>query len=246
MTEQPLSHKKFRRSTNPPPARPLKLWNDRPGDIDARIEIIPLIDVIFCILTFFILASVGLSRQQAISLNLPKAASGTPQMREMLVVSLDDFGQVYVEKQAITRNQLLDAIKNYHQFNPNGVMVLNASRNASYNEVIQVLDVLRQVGGDRVALATLPGESDASANWNYPTTNPNPGGSSLPGNYAPPLQPTYPSTPSTGLNQYPPAATTPGLSGVPAPPNSTTPNSTTPGLSGTTTAPDANPTVPRR
>jgi biopolymer transport protein ExbD len=97
MTEQPIHRKKFRRSTNPPPARPLKLWHDRSDDIDARIELIPLIDVIFCILTFFILASVEFSRQQAISLNLPKASSGTPQMREMLVVSLDDFGQVYVE-----------------------------------------------------------------------------------------------------------------------------------------------------
>jgi biopolymer transport protein ExbD len=245
MTEQPSSPRKFTRSTNPPPARPLKLWNDRPGDIDARIEIIPLIDVIFCILTFFILASVGLSRQQAISLNLPKASSGTPQMREMLVVSLDDFGQVYVEKQPISRAQLLDAIKNYHQFNPNGVMVLNASRNASYNEVIQVLDVLRQVGGDRVALATLPGESDTSANWAYPTT-PNPGNPSLPGNYASPLQPTYPNTPSTGLGQYPPAVTTPGLSGVPAPPSSTVPNSATPGYLGLPNSSNLNPNRPRR
>jgi biopolymer transport protein ExbD len=39
-------------------------------------------------------------------------------------------------------------------------MVLNASRNASYNEVVGVLDLLRQVGGDRVALATLSGEAN--------------------------------------------------------------------------------------
>jgi len=58
-----------------------------------------LIDVIFCILTFFILGAVGLSRQQAISLDLPKASTATTPMREMLVVSLDDFGQLYVEKQ---------------------------------------------------------------------------------------------------------------------------------------------------
>ncbi|MDJ0730896.1 MAG: biopolymer transporter ExbD, partial [Crocosphaera sp.] len=84
-------------------SRPLKLWQDASSQQEVRIEILPMIDVIFCILTFFILGAVGLSRQQAISLNLPKAASGTPQMREMLVVSLDDFGQVYVEKQLVTR-----------------------------------------------------------------------------------------------------------------------------------------------
>ncbi|XTZ11873.1 MAG: ExbD/TolR family protein [cyanobacterium endosymbiont of Rhopalodia inflata] len=145
-------------------SRPLKLWQDTSLQQEVRIEILPMIDVIFCILTFFILGAVGLSRQQAMSLDLPKASTGTPQMREMLVVSLDNFGQVYVEKQLVTRNQLFDAIKNYHEFNPNGLMVLHASGNASYNEVIQVLDMLKQVGGDRVALATLPGESDPSNN----------------------------------------------------------------------------------
>lgn len=145
-------------------SRPLKLWQDTSLQQEVRIDILPMIDVIFCILTFFILGAVGLSRQQAMNLDLPKASTGTPQMREMLVVSLDDFGQVYVEKQLVTRNQLFDAIKNYHQFHSNGLMVLHASGNTNYNEVIQVLDMLKQVGGDRVALATLPGESDPSNN----------------------------------------------------------------------------------
>jgi biopolymer transport protein ExbD len=164
-------------------ARPLRLSHDVSRSEEVRIEILPLIDVIFCILTFFILGAVGLSRQQAISLNLPKASTGSPQMREMLVVSLDDFGQVYVEKQAVTREQLLGAIQNYHQFNPKGLMVLNASRNSTYNEVIQVLDLLRQVGGERVALATLPGSTnptnvDAPGNglnsWQQPLSPSNP------------------------------------------------------------------------
>jgi biopolymer transport protein ExbD len=192
----------------------MRLWNDRPSDLDVRIEIIPLIDVIFCILTFFILGAVGLSRQQAINLDLPKASSGTPQMREMLVVSLDDFGRVYVEKQAVTRNQLTDNIKNYYQNNPNGVMVLHASRNASYSEVIQVLDLLRQVGGDRVALATLPGESTPNGNnWNYPTNPSLPSGTSLPNPYNTPTSPNLP-----GLTPLPsPNSSTGGVPLAPSP-----------------------------
>ncbi|NET16974.1 MAG: biopolymer transporter ExbD, partial [Okeania sp. SIO1H6] len=45
----------------------------------------------------------------------------------------------------------------YHQVNPRGVVVLYAPKEAKYNDVVQVLDLLREVGGDRVALATLPG-----------------------------------------------------------------------------------------
>jgi biopolymer transport protein ExbD len=191
--------------------RPLKLWQDEHSHQgEVRIEIIPLIDVIFCILTFFILGAVGLSRQQAIGLDLPKASTGVPQMREMLVVSLDDFGQVYVEQQLVTRNQLSEAIKNYHQFNPSGLMVLNASRTASYNEVIQVLDLLRQVGGDRVALATLPGESNSPEGLT-PYTNPstpslNNWQQPLPSTPNPPFNPSLPSAPNLppALDNTPP------------------------------------------
>lgn len=144
------------------PTRPLSLWQDSQHDQgEVRIEIIPLIDVIFCILTFFILGAVGLSRQQAISLDLPRASTGAPQMREMFMVSLDDLGQLYVEKQPVGQDQMMSALQNYHQYNPSGLIVLHASRNASYNDVVQLLDILRTVGGDRVALATLPGDGQS-------------------------------------------------------------------------------------
>ncbi len=141
----------------PVKVRPLKLWQDEHFMQEVRIEIVPLIDVIFCILTFFILAAVDVSRQQAISLDLPKASTGTTQMREILLISLDEFGQIYVEQQPMsTKEQLSQAVENYVRIKPNGLMVLSASKEARYDEVVQILDILREVGGDRVALATLP------------------------------------------------------------------------------------------
>ncbi|MGK7937128.1 MAG: ExbD/TolR family protein [Xenococcaceae cyanobacterium] len=176
--------------------RPFRLWQDNSVNQDVRIELIPLIDVIFCILTFFILAAVNFSRQQAISLDLPQAKTGTPQMREMLVVSLDDLGQVYVEQQQVSRNQLTQSIKNYRQSNPSGLMVLYAAKNATYREVVEILDILREVGGDRVALATLPQGSQPT---NNPTTiplQPNPALPGLPNNYNPYNIPAPPNPPS--------------------------------------------------
>jgi biopolymer transport protein ExbD len=169
-----LSRKHKSRSPNGLlPVRPIKLWQDDSKNQEVRIDIVPLIDVIFCILTFFILAAVGLSRQQAISLDLPKANTGKPQMREMLVISLDDVGQVYVEQELVSKNRLYETLTDYHKQNPSGLTVLYASRSANYNEVVQVLDMLRQVGGDRVALATLPGESPKLTNSvNLPQSSP--------------------------------------------------------------------------
>lgn len=222
MTETSSRKKTSRSAAIHISARQMKLWQDDSSLPEVRIEIIPLIDVIFCILTFFILAAVGLSRQQAISLDLPKASTGTPQMREMLVVSLDDFGQVYVEQQMVTRNQLFEALKNYHQFNPNGLMVLHASRNSSYNEVIQVLDMLRQVGGDRVSLATLPGEVESLDNLTpYSGNSPLPYGTNLPGNPLNPLQPNLPANPTQGLGNSPVNPSNPLIPGVPPVPSPT-------------------------
>jgi biopolymer transport protein ExbD len=130
-----------------------------PSDSDsARIEMLPLIDVVFCILTFFILAAVSLTRQQAITLNLPQASTSQAQSQKMLVVSIDPAGQLYVDKDLVNRTELFEKLGTYLKTNPDGVVILRASQVVSYNEVIQVLDLLRSVGGNRVALATQPVE----------------------------------------------------------------------------------------
>ena len=191
------------------PVRPLKLWQDISNGQEVRIEILQMIDVIFCILTFFILAAVGFSRQQAINLNLPKASTGTAQMREMLVVSLDDQGQLYLEKQPVTQVQLYSALRNYHSLNPTGLTVLHASKDVSYNKVIQVLDMLKEAGGDRVALATLAGKSPKPPQ----TGSPYPGFN--------PYYPNYNHTPGyPGSGYNPPYSTTPSTPNLPPTPPS--------------------------
>jgi biopolymer transport protein ExbD len=91
---------------------------------DVRIEIVPLIDVIFCILTFFILAAVTLTRQTAINVDLPRASTGTTQMRKLLIVTVDPIGQTYVEKQPVSRDQLYQALTSFRQASPDGTMAL--------------------------------------------------------------------------------------------------------------------------
>ncbi len=132
---------------------------------EVRIDLIPLIDVIFCILTFFILAALQLTRQPVIDVALPKAETGATQTQEMLIVRLDPAGQVYVyieeQPKLVTLDQLEQILSFYHANNPMALMVLYANENSKYNLVVQVLDRMRAVGGSRVALATLP--SDASS-----------------------------------------------------------------------------------
>jgi biopolymer transport protein ExbD len=188
---------------------------------DPRIELVPLIDVIFCILTFFLLAGLQVGRQQAIGVDIPNATSGTPAARELLMVSLNDAGQLFLEQQPmLVPGQLVAAVKQYRQARPNSSIVLYASKQVSYNKVVEVLDALRGVAGDRVALATLPSNTDA----------PTPPVITIPTGYGYPYNP-Y--TPNSGVN---PTTTQPNA-GVVAP-NSTiqpTPAATTPAILPTTT-----------
>lgn len=194
---------------------------------DVRIELIPLIDVIFCILTFFILAAVTLTRQSAINVDLPSASTGVTQMREMLIVSVDPIGQTYIEQEPITRDQLYQRLLEYQQTNPQGLMVLYASRLASYNDVVDVLDLLRSVGGDRVALATLPEGSTASPDPLPEDGQFNPYSPYNPGLTEPfdPNQPLFPDVeplpnPPTGTDGLAPGL---GQPTVPSTPNSVSP-----------------------
>jgi biopolymer transport protein ExbD len=230
---------------------PMKINLDTVAD-DAQIQILPLIDVIFCILTFFILAAAITTRQQAISVDLPKASTGAVQMRQMLVVSIDAAGQTYIDKNPIDRAQLFTLLKEYREKNPDGLLVLNASQNAFYNDVIQVLDVLRSVGGDKVALATIPAPSVApnvpagvAPGQSLPGQNPTqfspngiPGMPSVPGTTNPllpstynPLSPDAPVLPSDvlpGANPNPSPASPNPTSPNPTSPNPTSPNPATP------------------
>ena len=135
-------------------SHPFKFKLSSSQEQEVRIEMLPMIDVIFCILTFFILGIVGLSRQQSINLDLPQASSAKPQIQKTMIVSLNNSNQLYINKKQVTHNQLFDSIKTYRELNPKGLVVLRASKKSSYNEVVQVLDILKEVGEDNVALAT--------------------------------------------------------------------------------------------
>ena len=214
---------------------------------EVQIQIIPLIDVVFCILTFFLLAALQFTRQQAINVDLPKASassvSGITSQSGSLIVTIDAVGNTYIEKQLVKREDLGARLKQYLQANPSAVVVLNASRTATYNDVIETLDLLRQVGGDRVSLGIIPGPSQPPTNLlnqpNIPSFPINPGAAPVPGiNPQGNLNPKFPlapnsvpfpsvSQPSTGQGISP---INPGISNPPASQAPVAPKKTQPPL----------------
>jgi len=144
---------------------------------NVRIEILPLMDVIFCILTFFILGAVGLTRQQALTQNLPQASTGDSYMSEMLPVSIDASGQIYLrrETQPIGFEELAARLARHQQTSPNEPIVLYANPSVEYDRVMQVLDLIREVGGERATLGITPSSRsalDRNSNLRQPRLSP--------------------------------------------------------------------------
>ena len=167
---------------------------------EVRLEIIPLIDVIFCILTFFILAAVGLTRYQAIDLKLPSAQTGQPLPGDLqpdglsnrLYISVDGAGRYYVGQQTLPLPLLEESMRLHQQYFPDGLVVLYASRDAYYENVIRVLDLARSLSL-QVSLATLPAaQQDPTADPSFdgfPGFDPSVPGLNDPGLLSPDSQP---------------------------------------------------------
>jgi biopolymer transport protein ExbD len=139
-----------------------------------------------------------MARQQAINVDLPKAKSAESQTRQMMIVSLDQDGQVFVEQQRYPQVEALyQATKAYRANSPNGSIVLYASKQVRYERVMQILDLLRLAGGDNVALATTNIEVSPTP---APVINLPPGSAPTPTPQAPnpnpSLLPIPPSTPT--------------------------------------------------
>jgi biopolymer transport protein ExbD len=162
----------------------INLGNDH--EQPPRVEMIPLIDIIFCILTFFLLSGMQMARQQqSINVDIPAAnKTAETQTRDILVVSLDPTGQVFIEQQPVTQLDILrQQIKSYRITKPSGSIVLYASKQVKYDRVIQILDFMREAGGnENVALGVdnEPTPSSTTAPLN-PPVNPLAAPTSQPG-----------------------------------------------------------------
>jgi biopolymer transport protein ExbD len=128
--------------------------NIEPDDLDVRIEIIPLIDIIFCILVFFLLGAVTTSKTEGLNVDLPRASSGQTQFGDTLTVEVDVLGQIIIKNTVISKDQLSQLLAAYVAQKPEGVVVFQADKRLNYETVIDLFDLLRKVGGTRVALGT--------------------------------------------------------------------------------------------
>jgi biopolymer transport protein ExbD len=126
-----------------------------------EVNLVPMMDVIMTILTFFIIISMSLNDFQSIEIRLPSKGSGTSKNSdpknqggtESLVIAINPKRQLFINQKPTTRDQLIQQTQIYLQANPQGKVIIVADKTVPYEEVLQTLTTLRDLGGDRVSLS---------------------------------------------------------------------------------------------
>jgi biopolymer transport protein ExbD len=124
-------------------------------DIPAQINIVPMIDVIFAILTFFIMSTLFLTRQEGLPVNLPQAAtSQQSQVPTKITVTVESNGAISLNKKPTTIDVLTEQVRALVGSTPDTIVVINADRKVEHGEIVTIMDQVRQVKGARLAIAT--------------------------------------------------------------------------------------------
>jgi biopolymer transport protein ExbD len=119
-----------------------------------QINIVPMIDVVFAILTFFIFSTLFLTRSEGLPVNLPQAATAQGQPQTQTVVTIDRQGKLALNRQPMTLEVLEAQIRALALTGQQPVVILNADAAVTHGVVIQVMDRLRAIEGVRLAIAT--------------------------------------------------------------------------------------------
>jgi biopolymer transport protein ExbD len=121
----------------------------------ARVEIVPLIDIMFFLLATFVMVSFSMVKNKGIPVALPAASSGTPQEhRDHVVLSITQSDQIYLDKRELPLDQLTEALHSLYSQNPDLRIFINGDENARLGLAISVLDTTRKLGITKVAFET--------------------------------------------------------------------------------------------
>ena len=123
----------------------------------ARIEIIPLIDIMFFLLASFMLASLSMIRLQSIKMDLPTATVAKRDFKPDIVnIAVDKAGNVSIEKKPVNIVELQTYLSNRFRSNTNLPVYISGDKDATHGTIIGVLDIVRRQGIQKVSFAIAP------------------------------------------------------------------------------------------
>lgn len=120
------------------------------------INIVPLIDVMFFLVLFFVVFTTFRTDPTGIRVDLPRASTGAVHEQSELRITVTQQGAMFINGQAATAAQVRAQVQEAVARRPDTLIIVSADRRASYDSVVQAMDAARQGGGFRIALSVEP------------------------------------------------------------------------------------------
>lgn len=130
----------------------LKQWEPK----KARIEIVPMIDTVFFLLVFFMIASLAMTTMKGMPVNLPKSSTASDRSPVRTVVTVTHTGSYYIDKQQVAFEEIHPVLSARLKDNPKMVVVINCDKGQNWGRGIEVMDEAKRAGAELLTIATEP------------------------------------------------------------------------------------------
>jgi biopolymer transport protein ExbD len=131
---------------------PVRLGTKLPQNHEARIEIIPLIDIMFFLLAAFMLVSLSMVNRKSVKVNLPTATAATADTRkDFLNLSIDRTGAIFLDQQPVGAHELSRQLAAWQRTNSNLRVFISGDQDARHGDIVAALDLVRGAGIENVA-----------------------------------------------------------------------------------------------
>jgi biopolymer transport protein ExbD len=123
----------------------------------SRIEIIPLIDIMFFLLASFMMVSLQMSKTENVRVNLPKAQTGKQDFQpNLLNIAVDKAGKLYVEKKELDAGALLGVLTNRYRLDTNTPVFIAGDLETPHGMMVGIYDLVRKAGMQKVSFCVTP------------------------------------------------------------------------------------------
>lgn len=119
-----------------------------------KLMIIPMIDIIFFLLVFFMMSMLSMVVQKSMPVNLPTATASSVDLQRKIPITITADGKIYVEQDAYDLNGMAKRLEAEKAKGGDLTIILRADQRAQYGEFVQVLDTLKNMQLNKIAVAT--------------------------------------------------------------------------------------------
>ena len=124
------------------------------NETEDSINILPMIDIIFAILSFFIISSLYLRKIDTIKVNLPKSSTAVREQNKPQIITVDNTKRIYFESREITLKNISSVISENIEQVEDPIIILRADTSVNHGFIVNILDELRKIDNLKVGIST--------------------------------------------------------------------------------------------